>query len=177
MSLQKSDLLQDMITNQGNDLLALSEKSKVLLVFLRHFGCIFCMEALSDISKKKKEIEATGAKIVFVHMADHDYASQYLKEFGFEHTEHISDPDCRFYNKFGLMKANFGQLFGLKVWLRTAEVSFSDSKRIQSRRIGDGHQMPGVFLIEKGKTLEQFIHTKVSDRPDYLGILDCCSNS
>ncbi|MDV7393380.1 hypothetical protein RZS08_18550, partial [Arthrospira platensis SPKY1] len=64
------DLLQEMITNTGNSVLDLSKQKPVLLVFLRHFGCTFCREALEDISQKRASIEANGTQIVFVHMSN-----------------------------------------------------------------------------------------------------------
>jgi len=82
----------------------------------------------------------------------------------------VSDPDCDFYDKFGLVKADFGQLFGLRVWLRSAELAIKDLRAIRRKQIGDGFQMPGVFLISKGEIKKQYIHTRASDRPDYKAL-------
>jgi hypothetical protein len=43
-----------------------------------------------------------------------------------------------------------------------------------SAQIGDGFQMPGVFVISKGEIKERFIHRLSSDRPDYLQLASCC---
>jgi hypothetical protein len=33
---------------------------------------------------------------------------------------------------------------------------------------GDGLQMPGVFLLHRGKVLREFRHESAADRPDYV---------
>ena len=38
------------IRSRATSLLALVEASPVLLVFLRHFGCSFCRQAISDVA-------------------------------------------------------------------------------------------------------------------------------
>ena len=45
-------------TESGVSLLALTEASPVLLVFLRHFGCSFCRQALSQVASLRPELEA-----------------------------------------------------------------------------------------------------------------------
>ena len=75
-------LLSSMLTNDGASVLEYSQKSPVMLVFLRHFGCIFCKEALFDISKKRKSMEAKGVKIILIHMASEEVAEDYFKMFG-----------------------------------------------------------------------------------------------
>ncbi|MFM7090710.1 MAG: AhpC/TSA family protein, partial [Bacteroidota bacterium] len=72
----RKEWLSEMFTNKGETLLNLSNNNPVLLVFLRHFGCIFCKEALIDISKSKADIEAGGISIVFVHMTDFETADK-----------------------------------------------------------------------------------------------------
>ena len=55
-------------TNKGNTLSDLSDQSPILIVFLRHFGCVFCKESMFDISKKKQQFSKEGIKVVLVHM-------------------------------------------------------------------------------------------------------------
>ena len=72
-------LLSEMVLNTGETLFDYSLRQPVLLVFLRHFGCTFCREALSDISKKRSEIEEQGSRIVFVHMTSGDIAEGHTR--------------------------------------------------------------------------------------------------
>ncbi len=58
------------MTQQGYSLFELSQLQPTLVVFLRHVGCTFCREALSDISQQRAEIEAQGTQIAFVTMSE-----------------------------------------------------------------------------------------------------------
>lgn len=166
--------LSMIVTNKGNNLADLSDHSPILLVFLRHFGCVFCKDSMNEISKKKSFIEGQGVKIIMVHMADYALADIYFKDFGIEHLEHVSDPECKYYSIFGLVKGSFGQLFGLKTWMRGFEIAVTKQMLPSSKRIGDGLQMPGIFLIKKGQVIQSFIHISVADRPNYETFIEVC---
>lgn len=168
------DNLQLMKTSKGNDIASLSADRPVLLVFLRHFGCIFCRESLHDISRKWTNFQESGVTPVFVHMADDVTARQFFKKFGILDAEHISDPDCRYYRLFGLVKGSFSQLFGLKTWLRGAEVAATKGIFPAAPGLGDGLQMPGIFLIRNGQVIRSFIHHSVADKPDYDSFIATC---
>ncbi|MBK7408770.1 MAG: redoxin domain-containing protein [Saprospirales bacterium] len=167
------EILQGMITNTGDNLYKLSFKQPVLLVFLRHFGCTFCREALADISKKRASIEEKGTQIVFVHMADEEVADRYFEKYNLEGAVHISDPACNYYAAFGLSKGTFTQLFGLSTWVRGFSAGILDGHGI-GPQLGDGFQMPGIFAIMGGQISDSFIHKLASDRPDYEDLVSCC---
>ncbi|MFZ1703193.1 MAG: SelL-related redox protein [Saprospiraceae bacterium] len=166
--------LQQIHTNKGNDLLELSGQHPVLLVFLRHFGCVYCKESMKDIAKKRVNLENRGIHIVMVHMADNEVAEDYFKGFALEDIEHISDKDCKVYALFGLMKGSFSQLLGLKTWIRGFELAVAHQMFPSNQRVGDGHQMPGVFLLDKGEVKNSFVHHSVADKPDYEELIRQC---
>ncbi len=167
-------ILSEMTTNEGTSLQQISNQQPVMLFFLRHFGCTFCREALDELAKKRKQVEANGTKIVLVHMADDKTAVNYFKKFRLPNVAHISDLKCCFYAHFGLTKGSFAQLFGLQSFVRGFESSMIKGYGL-SGPIGDGFQMPGIFLIYKGEIKESFVHKMASDRPDYLQIANCCA--
>lgn len=169
----EQETMEQMVTNTKLTVLSLSYEQPIMLVFLRHFGCTFCREALADISNRKSEIEAMGVKLIFVHMAGDDIAERYFQRYELEGAVHVSDPDCQFYAAFGLVKGNFTQLFGLKSWIRGFQAGVLDGHGIGAQ-LGDGFQMPGIFIIQSGKIIESFIHKLASDRPDYLKLSECC---
>ena len=49
-------------TESGATLLALVQESPVLLVFLRHFGCSFCRQAISDVAELGPELGKRGVR-------------------------------------------------------------------------------------------------------------------
>ena len=168
-------ILGAMLTDSGESLFNLSMEKPVLLVFLRHFGCTFCREALADIANSRDEIEEMGIQIVFVHMTENEIANRYVNRYGLEGNAHISDPECRFYRAFGLLKGSFTQLFGLQSWIRGFKAGVLDGHGVGTHQLGDGFQMPGVFVISDGEIKESFIHKMASDRPDYMDLVKCCS--
>ncbi len=165
-------IFNEMQTNSGATLGALSHKKPVLLVFLRHFGCTFCREALSDLSDVREEIEDRGVQIVFVHMTNREIADRYFTRYELEGVEHISDPDCNYYKAFGLVKGNLTQLFGLHSWIRGFSAGVVQGHGVGVQQLGDGFQMPGIFIIQHNKIVESFIHKLASDRPNYLQLVD-----
>lgn len=156
-------------TNYGVTLDELSRMSPVLLVFLRHAGCTFCREALADLAVRRKEIERTGTRLVLVHMGSERQGSSFFGRYGLGEVPQISDPRKNLYRAFGLPRASFGDLVGPKVWLRGFQAAVLGSHGI-GRPVGDGFQMPGVFLLYQGEVLRSYRHQSPADRPDYLAL-------
>ncbi|TWT64885.1 SelL-related redox protein [Allorhodopirellula solitaria] len=158
--------LQELRTNTGQSLDHLANTQPQMVVFLRHFGCTFCREALAAISARRQEIEATGCGIVLVHLDESD-GREFFAQYDMEDVPRISDPNCRLYRQFGLDLGEFRQLFGLQVWLRGIFAGL-----FQGHGLGWPHsnsfQMPGVFTYYRGQVIEGFQHDRASDRPDYV---------
>jgi len=164
--------IQNVFTNTYDSLADLSHKNPVFLVFLRHFGCVFCRQALSDIFKRKSDIDSRNIELIFVHMANNKIADQYFEDYGLKGVKHISSPNCKVYHDFGLMKGTFGQLFGLKTWIRGYGAK-KEGISATLTQIGDSLQMPGIFIIDKGMVVDSYIHKVASDRPDYDKLISC----
>jgi peroxiredoxin/uncharacterized membrane protein len=159
-------------TNEGVSIQQLSEQQPVLLVFLRHFGCTFCREAMQDIARQRKQIEAKGVKIVIVHMLDdEDAAYEQLKKYGLQDVATVSDPEKLLYKKFRLRRGTLNQLAGIKVWIRGIKKGLIDGLGIGAA-MGDIYQMPGIFLLHRGKVVKQFIHRSAADRPYYVELAE-----
>jgi len=159
-------------TSEGIDLQEMSKKSPTLVVFLRHFGCTFCREALQDLANCKENIDIFGTRMVLVHMLDEKVASKELEKYGLKNLPHISDPESILYKKFKLRRGTTRQLFGLKVWIRGLEAGILKGHGIGKAK-GDIYQMPGVFLLKDGKVVKKYIHRSAADRPDYKKIAQC----
>lgn len=167
----------EVATSSGETLGVLADNSPVLLIFLRHFGCSFCREAISDISKRKKKLEKQGILVVFVHMSpEYEVAEQFFKKYKLSPVHHISDPEKRIYTSFGLSRGTPQQLFGLMNWIRGFQAGVVEGHGFayHSEELGDGFQMPGVFVLHKKQILASFIHQQAWDRPDYDEIVSVC---
>lgn len=141
--------------------------------FLRHFGCIFCREALHDIAELKPKLDAQNINLTFVHMSTEETAQSFFDQFNLKNVMHISDPQCELYAQFGLTKGTFTQLMGLRTWMG----GFRTRKKgihISAQSIGDSLQMPGIFILCNGAVAESYIHKVISDKPDYEYLINCC---
>jgi hypothetical protein len=169
------EILEEMITNTGDPLKRLTYQSPVLLMFLRHFGCVFCKESLDDIAAKRRSFEKSGIRIVFVHMSDEDTALEYFHKFNLDGISFVCDPNQRFYAAFGLHRGTFTQLYGLRTWLRGYKLKAEKGYELElAKKLGDSTQMPGVFVLQDGEIKESFIHRMASERPDYEQLIQCC---
>lgn len=162
-----TEILDRSFTQAGETLAQLSTIAPVLVVFLRHAGCIFCREALHDIARLRSRIEQQGTRIILVHMGDTKAMDKVLRRFELSLIDRICDPEQDLYRAFGLKRGNMLQRFGPKVVWRSL-------LRGPRYRIGlvsaDAAQMPGVFLIDQCRVIRRFRHQSAADRPNYLAL-------
>jgi peroxiredoxin len=161
----------------GETLLEITETQPVLLVFLRQFGCSFCREAISDIGRIRKNLEQKGVRIVMVHMApDPAAAIKFFKKYKLYPVDHVCDPEKKYYRAFGLSKGTPSQLFGFMNWVRGFQAGVIEGHGFayQGEEIGDGFQMPGVFVLFKGEIKHSYVHQFPYDRPDYQELVNSC---
>lgn len=154
-------------TSKGWKLQEMSEKWPLIIVFLRHFGCTFCREALGELSSLRHEMERQGKVLVIVHMSDEDEAADILAQYQLADVHHISDKERKLYRYFGLRRGFLHQLFGPKVWIRGLKAGLIKGYGIGPLTGTDGFQMPGMFLYFKGKVKRKYIHYSAADVPDY----------
>ncbi|QDU62856.1 hypothetical protein Pan216_37290 [Planctomycetes bacterium Pan216] len=159
-------------SSTGTTLADLSDESPILVVFLRHFGCTFCREALADLAEKRAAIEGNGVRIAVVHMGSFDQGDMLLRRYGLGDVAHVSDPQCVLYRELGLERGRPGQLLGPRVLWRGFQAAIFHGHGI-GRLVGDGLQMPGVFLIHRGDVVRSYHHGDASDRPDYAELAQC----
>jgi peroxiredoxin len=164
-------LLHNTRAESGRTLLELVDERPVLLIFLRHFGCTFCRQAIDDVSKAKAELDRRGVQPVFVHLGTPERARPFFDYYQLSSVERISDPDGALYGSpvFMLARVSVFQLFRPAVWnawIRGA---------IAAHGIGlvkeDAMQMPGVFFLRDRKIVNLFRHRTIADRPDYLSLV------
>jgi len=166
-------ILQSYQSQYGSSLKTLQNNKPVMLIFLRHFGCTFCKEALGDLAQQRASLENEHQlTMVFVHMADENYARKYFANYGLEDVHRISDPTCTLYQAFKLERASFQQVFGIKSWLRGLYAFVGKGHGI-GKLVGDGFRMPGVFLIHQNQIHQSFRHQTASDIPPYQELTSC----
>ncbi|MCO6456680.1 MAG: redoxin domain-containing protein [Pirellulaceae bacterium] len=153
-------------SHRGASLRDLSRQSTVMVVFLRHAGCTFCREALSDLAEQRLDLQRQGVRIAVVHMSPPLQATQLFARYGLDDVHRFSDVDCKLYRAFGLRRGRVGQLASWRVLLRGLFVAFFQGHGIGGLQ-GDGLQMPGVFLLRDDRIVGSYQHASAADRPDY----------
>lgn len=157
-------------TQYGVSVDEISRLSPVLLVFLRHAGCTFCREALSDLARQRREIEAQGTRLVLVHMGTEENSAAFFSRYGLEEVPRLSDPERALYRAFGLPHGSLADVLGPKVWWRGFQAGILGRHGV-GRLAGDAFQMPGVFLLFHGEIVRSFRHQSAADRPDYMALV------
>jgi peroxiredoxin len=161
-------LLADTATSTGETLAVLSEKTPILLVLLRHEGCPFCRNVMSDIARLRDRIEATGARIVLGHMTDATSFEAFATRYGLANLPAVADPDRRLYKGLGLRHGALWQLFGPKaLW---AYLKTIIAGHLPGKIKGDPLQLPGAFLIHDSKVIRGHIYRNAGDKPDYVSL-------
>jgi len=61
------------------------------------------------------------------------------------------------------------------VWRRGAEAVAAGHGL--GRIVGDAMQMPGVFVLDGGRVVEEFRHRTAADRPDYVAMAARAGNA
>ncbi len=165
-------VLREYRTESGRSLLEVVDQSPVLLIFLRHFGCAFCRQALDQVAKIRAQIAARGAQPVFVHLGTPERAKLYFDYYQLSTVERVGNPDASLYQHpvFALSRMNpYLNLLSLKVW--KGWLSGALRKYGIGRIQEDGHQMPGVFFLKERKIVRGFRYQTIADEPDYLKLI------
>jgi len=165
---EDAQILRTTVTSTGRSLADLSHESPVLLVLLRHSGCTFCRKAMADIARLRPRIEKEGTQIVLGHMGTEADFQTFAARYGLQDLPAVADPERKLYRGLGLRRGSWMQLMGPRVWWQGALSVFSGHGLGPFR--GDVTQMPGAFLIHRGKVLVRFEHQDSADKPDYVGL-------
>lgn len=159
-------------TESNRSLLEVVDEAPVLLIFLRHFGCSFCRQALDQVSLIRNEIAARGARPVFVHLGSPERAKPYFDYYQLSTVERVSNPNASLYQHpaFALARLHpYLNALSLKVW--KGWLSGALRKYGIGRIQEDGHQMPGVFFLKERKIVRGFRYQTIADEPDYLKLI------
>jgi hypothetical protein len=150
----------------GRTLQEISDEKPTLLVFLRHAGCTFCREALADLHARLGDIAAHGAQVAVVYQETAEGMRPLIDKYGLVGIEQFSDPERRLYEAFQLQLATVRQLFNLRTFFRGFKAAITSGHGFGSIT-SNVYQMPGAFLVHRGRVIREFRHQSASDRPDY----------
>lgn len=146
------DLVNVVRTSKNKTLLELSLDQNVLLVFVRHFGCTFCRETVSEIAKIEEAIVGKKLTLVYVHMSDIGHGEEFFLQYYNHPVHHISDPAKKLYHSLNLKRGSLMQIFGPMIWIRGLYAGLIKGHGIGQIE-GDSLQLGGVFVLSKGQII------------------------
>lgn len=156
----------DAYTNKGNSILELSKEKRVILVFLRHFGCNFCRETLAEIERMKTDLDENQVELVLVHQSSKKYASEILPLYNLGELQHISDTGKILYKSYGLENHGILELFKPRVLFGIMRSLFKG--HLFGKVKGDPRQLPGVFVMRNKKVIDKFVYHNIAEMPPIL---------
>ena len=122
-------------------------RQPLVLVFLRHFGCIFCREQLALLRQDYPRFTDAGAQIACVGQGAPPVAKAISILLDLPFPVLTCGDDLRVFDAWGLKRAGLGQVLGLSVIVRGIGAMVHGHR--QSKVVGDGLQMPGTFVVDK----------------------------
>jgi hypothetical protein len=144
-----------------------------LLVFLRHFGCMFCRETLADM-RAISEGDTRFPTPLFFYQGSPIEGKAFLRRY-WPSLRAVADPSAEFYRGFGLKRGGPLKTLGPAVW---AGKTLANAKGHRNGMItGDIWRMPGIFLAREGRLVWAHEYRHVADHPDYQQICEIASSA
>lgn len=144
-----------------------------LLVFVRHFGCIFCRELIADLrdlSEKHSELP----KILFFYQGTVSDGRDFFASLWRE-AKAIADLPKVFYNGFGLERGGVKEMFGAEVWACGVRAALKG--HFIGAPVGDPWTMPGIFLAHQQQIVWQHRFKHAGDHPTLENLARELSNA
>lgn len=141
----------------------------VLLVFLRHLGCIFCRETVEDLRLISSEMRAFPP-VLFVYPDTARDGEEFFSRFWPEASA-VADPEAKLYDLARITEGNLVELAGPEVWVSALRaLAKGNFYGIQGRNI---LRMPGVFLVLRDRVLWSHAYRHIGDEPDWTRLPGC----
>jgi peroxiredoxin len=139
-----------------------------VLVLLRHFGCIFCKQQAAQFSAIGDEVEALGARLIFIGSGGPHYARWFQEDYA-PHHEVYSDADLRTYRALGARRG-WRTSVNPRTWLFSLRAFLRGFR--QSRTMGDRDQQGAVCVVTPdGQMPYSYISDVAGDHPDPSAVL------
>jgi peroxiredoxin len=140
-----------------------------VIVWLRHFGCVFCREQVAEIRAHRGDIEALGSGIAFVGNGTARAAAWFQKRFAADSTV-LTDPDLVSYKAIGA-RSSLMSTIGPHAW--SAGIRAFRSGARQSTTKGHPYQQGAtVIMAPRNRVLYQHISSAAGDHAPISAVLD-----
>ncbi|HEY8756000.1 MAG TPA: peroxiredoxin-like family protein [Candidatus Dormibacteraeota bacterium] len=153
---------------------SLWEDRPAVVVWLRHFGCLFCKEQTAEFRARGDEIERRGARVVFLGNGSTRYAAGFRDEFCPECTV-VTDPELITYRLIGA-RGGLVNTLGPQAWAAGIR-AFRRGARQQTTQ-GHPFQQGGVLVVAPGNEIRyRYISKAAGDHPAVDEVLAAISGT
>ena len=152
-------------------LASLWSKAPVMLVFLRHFGCVGCSEQLGELVPRLEEITRAGVAVVLIGNGTPDQRDAFAERHDVRgRALLVTDPNRAAYRALALARSR---------WATFGPRSIVDLFRAMSHGhahrgvLGDSTQLGGVALVD-ARGVVRFFHASrsIADHPSASDLVD-----
>jgi peroxiredoxin len=149
----------------------------VALVFLRHYGCIFCRDHAVQLHRARRHFEEAGVGMAAIGIGAPDDAAEFCDMQGVD-VPMLVDPDRSTYVLAGAKVATLDELVGPRIIGRALKRTLLSRLRLgsiavhQGRIRGHAGQLGGVLLIAPdGSVRYAHLADDMSDNPPVREVL------
>jgi len=117
-----------------------------VLVFIRHFGCVFCRQQILDLRSNVSKFAAAGVNLALVTQGEPGETKDFVAKYRWP-GETFCDPGRAAYEAYGLGMATLSEAIspGVVVAAGRAALRGAFQGRVHG---GEGRQMPGLFIVD-----------------------------
>lgn len=133
---ETSVVLEDGSTSPLSDLY---RAQPLVLVFLRHSGCVFCRYHVAQLRT------CADLNLYFVCMQTPAEATEFKEQMRSPH-RFICDPDRVLYEALGLQRGGFTQVFNIRTFRRGVEAMRHG--HLNKKPTADPWQLAGTFIVD-----------------------------
>lgn len=137
-----------------------------LIVLLRHFGCMFCREMISDL-REAAEANPVFPDVLFLVQASPTEGRAFLRRY-WPGARAVADPHLEFYDGFGVRRGGIAEALGPSV-LASSPRALAKGHR-NGPRSGDPWRMPGLFAVRDETVIWSHLARHAADHPDFAQI-------
>ena len=164
------DSLVTDIEGQSIHLAELWQDGPTLLVFLRHFGCIFCRERLSQLAQHQTDIEQAGLKIVAIGIGEAKHADRYCGNL-LPNATCLASEDAAIYHTYGFAQVKLGDMLSFQA-VKNSVRAFT-SGQMQGQTTGDFRMIGGTFIVDTDGVIQYAYYSKTpGDHPSFGVVLE-----
>ena len=141
------------------------KKNKVIIVFVRHFGCISCRAHVDQIWNKRKDLRAKKNKIIFIGSGTPASLKMFKSYLNVQDATIYTDPTLQTFEACGLLNG-LGYLVNTKTLKKMFELRKQGyENQVMDTQTGSHKQMGGVVAYkDPGLILYHFASEYLGDQ-------------